>query len=320
MGAAHSHDHDHPDHPPHASHGGHGHSHAPANFNTAFVVGVSLNTVFVIAEVVYGLSAHSLALISDAGHNASDVMGLLIAWGAMRLSSSAPTGRHTYGLRRASILAALVNAATLLLVTGAVTWEAIRRLQNPQPVVATTIMWVAALGIIINGITAVMFFSGRAHDVNVRGAFMHMASDALVALGVVIAGLVIRSTGLLWIDPIVSIAIGLVITLGTWGLLRESVNLAMDAVPEHIDPVLVQRYLEELPGVCAAHDLHIWAMSTTETALTVHLVTPDDSINDERLRTACDVLRERFRIGHCTIQLEHAGAAHPCVQAPANAV
>ncbi|MDQ2664595.1 MAG: cation diffusion facilitator family transporter [Gemmatimonadota bacterium] len=273
-----------------------------------------------IAEVVYGMSAHSLALISDAGHNASDVMGLLIAWGAMRLSRSAPTGRHTYGLRRASILAALINAATLLLVTGAVTWEAIRRLQHPHPVVATTIMWVAALGIVINGITALMFFSGRAHDVNVRGAFMHMASDALVALGVVIAGLVIRSTGLLWIDPVVSIAIGLVITLGTWGLLRESVNLAMDAVPEHIDPALVQRYLEELPGVSAAHDLHIWAMSTTETALTVHLVTPDNSINDDRLRSACDALRDRFRIGHCTIQLEHASAAHPCEQAPASAV
>ncbi|MEO5818363.1 MAG: cation diffusion facilitator family transporter, partial [Gemmatimonadaceae bacterium] len=231
------------DHAAHDHDSGHGHAHAPANFNRAFAVGVALNVAFVVAETIYGLSAHSLALISDAGHNLSDVLGLLIAWVAMRLSSSQPTPRRTYGFRRSSILAALSNAAMLLLVTGAVTWEAIRRLQHPQPVIASTIMWVAAVGIAINGITAVMFFSGRAHDVNIRGAFLHMASDALVSVGVVIAGLVIRTTGLLWIDPAVSIVISVVITVGTWGLLKTSVNLAMDAVPEHIDPAEVERCL-----------------------------------------------------------------------------
>ena len=307
-------EHDHAAHD-HDSHGGHGHAHAPANFNRAFAVGVALNVAFVVTETIYGLSAHSLALISDAGHNLSDVLGLLIAWVAMRLSRSRPTPRRTYGLGRSSILAALSNAAMLLLVTGAVTWEAIRRLQHPQPVIASTIMWVAAVGIVVNGITAVLFFSGRAHDVNIRGAFLHMASDALVSVGVVIAGLVIRATGLLWIDPAVSIVISVVITVGTWGLLKTSVNLAMDAVPEHIDPAEVERYLAEVPGVEAVHDLHIWAMSTTETALTVHLVTPDGAIDDERLRTTADVLRTRFRIGHCTIQLEHGDDAHPCTQA-----
>lgn len=292
--------------------GGHGHSHAPATFNRAFAIGVALNVIFVVTEVVYGLSAHSLALISDAGHNLSDVLGLLLAWAAIRLGQSRPTARRTYGYRRSSILAALANAAMLLFVTGAVTWEALRRLQHPEPIVATTIMWVAAVGIVINGMTAAMFFSGRAHDVNIRGAFMHMASDALVSLGVVIAGFAIRTTGRLWIDPIVSIAIGVIITAGTWGLLKESLNLAMDAVPSHIEPDEVQRYLAAVPGVSAVHDLHIWGMSTTETAMTVHLVTPSAGLEDARLSSICTVMKERFAIGHCTIQLEHGDGAHPC--------
>src|SRR6185437_2828246 len=208
------------------SHGGLGHAHAPTNFNRAFVIGIALNLAFVRVEAIYGLSAHSLALVSDAGHNLSDVLGLVLAWGAMRLSASRPTERRTYGFRRSSILAALGNAAMLLLVTGAVTWEAIRRLAHPVPVVAMTIVWVAAAGIIVNGVTAMMFFSGRGHDVNIRGAYLHMASDALVAAGVVATGLAIRRTGWLWLDPAISIAISVVITLGTWGLLRESVNLA----------------------------------------------------------------------------------------------
>lgn len=301
-------------------HGGHGHAHAPATFNGAFAIGVTLNVIFVITEVVYGMSAHSLALISDAGHNFSDVVGLLLAWAAIRLGQSRPTARRTYGYRRSSILAALTNAAMLLLVTGAVTWEAIRRLQHPEPVVATTIMWVASAGIAINGITAMMFFSGRAHDVNIRGAFMHMASDALVALGVVIAGFAIRATGRLWIDPVVSVAIGVIITAGTWGLLKESLNLAMDAVPSHIEPAHVEAFLAEVPGVTAVHDLHIWGMSTTETAMTVHLVTPDASLDDGRLASISASMKERFTIDHCTIQLEHGDEAHPCAQQPASSV
>ena len=310
-----SNDHDHAGHS-HAghSHGGHGHGHGPPDFNRAFAVGIALNIGFVMAEATYGLSAHSLALISDAGHNLSDVLGLLLAWTAIRLSKSRPTARRTYGYRRSSILAALGNAALLLFVTGAVTWEAVRRLAHPEPVVAMTIVWVAAVGILINGATAMMFFAGRRHDVNIRGAYLHMASDAIVAAGVVAAGLLIRQTGWLWLDPVVSIAIGVVITFGTWGLLRESVNLAMDAVPEHINPDDVQAYLAGLPGVEAVHDLHIWAMSTTETALTVHLVTPDDRLDDGRLATVCHDLRTRFQIGHTTIQFEHGDDAHPCAQ------
>ena len=303
----------------HAGHG-HAHAHVPVNFTRAFAVGVALNVSFVVAEVVYGLSAHSLALISDAGHNLSDVLGLLLAWGAIRLARAQPTERRTYGYRRSSILAALLNAGMLLLVTGAVTWEAVRRLRHPEPVVATTIMWVAAVGIVINGVTAMMFFSGRSHDVNIRGAFMHMASDALVALGVVIAGFAIRSTGHLWIDPAVSIAIGVVITAGTWGLLKESLNLAMDAVPSHIEPEDVRAFLCTVPGVVAVHDLHIWAMSTTETALTVHLVTPGAGLDDSRLGSIARTLKDRFTVGHCTIQLEHGDEAHPCAQEPVHTV
>jgi cobalt-zinc-cadmium efflux system protein len=318
--AEHGHSHAHGGHAHSQAHGGHGHSHAPTSFNRAFAIGVSLNVIFVITEVVYGLSAHSLALISDAGHNLSDVLGLLLAWGAISLGQSRPTARRTYGYRRSSILAALANAAMLLFVTGAVTWEAIRRFQDPQPIAATTIMWVAGIGIAINGITALMFFSGRAHDVNIRGAFMHMASDALIALGVVIAGFAIRVTGRLWIDPLVSIAIGLIITAGTWGLLKESLNLAMDAVPSHIDPGAVQTFLSALPRVSAVHDLHIWGMSTTETAMTVHLVTATAGLGDADLASICDVMKDRFSIGHCTIQIEHGDDAHPCAQEAASAV
>ena len=311
----HSHDHSHAGH----SHD-HGHTHAPPNFNRAFVIGVSLNTAFVLAEVIYGLKAGSLALISDAGHNLSDVLGLLLAWGAMRLSQSRPSARRTYGVRRSSILAALGNAAALLFVTGAVSWEALLRLRHPEPVAAGIVMWVAALGIVINSASALLFFSGRQHDVNVRGAFMHLAADALVSVGVVIAGFLISRTGWLWLDPVVSIGIGVVILLGTWGLLMESLNLAMDAVPAHIDPGEVERYLASLPGVTAVHDLHIWAMSTTETALTAHLVAPGAGLDDQRLLETCEMLRTRFRIGHCTIQLEHGAAAHPHGYDPASAV
>lgn len=295
----------------------HSHAHArtdvQGNYNRAFVIGVALNTAFVIIEAIYGFSGNSLALLSDAGHNLSDVMGLLLAWGALRLSRSRPTARRTYGLRRSSILAALANAAMLLFVTGAITVEAIRRLSNPAPVAASTIIWVAAIGVLINGTTAAMFASGRKTDLNIRGAFAHLASDAVIALGVVVAGFAIRATGWLWIDPVVSISIGLVIALATWSLLRESVNLAMDAVPENVDAAMVESFLCSIDGVEAVHDLHIWAMSTTETALTVHVVAPQ-GLNDEALSAMRMELHEHFGIAHCTIQVERGDADHPCAQ------
>lgn len=282
------------------------------------MIGVALNTVFVITEVVYGLSANSLALISDAGHNLSDVMGLLLAWGAIRLSRTRPTPRRTYGLRRSSILAALANAAMLLFVTGAITVEAVRRLWNPAPVVASTIMWVAAAGVLVNGVTAALFASGRKSDINIRGAFAHMASDAFIALGVVITGFAIRATGWLWLDPVASISIGLVIAVGTWSLLRESVNLAMDAVPENVDSAAVESLLGSIEGVSAVHDLHIWAMSTTETCLTAHLVA-SAGLEDKTLALVRTELREHFGIGHSTIQVERSDEA-PCEQADEGAV
>ena len=291
----------------------HVHNDVQGNYNRAFVIGVALNTAFVIIEVVYGLSANSLALLSDAGHNLSDVMGLLLAWGALKLSRSRPTARRTYGLRWSSILAALANAAMLLFVTGAITVEAVRRLFNPAPVAAFTIMWVAAIGVLINGATAAMFVSGRKTDINIRGAFAHMASDALIALGVVVAGFLIRATGWLWLDPAVSIGIGLVIAVATWSLLRESVNLAMDAVPENVDAATVESFLCSVDGVEAVHDLHIWAMSTTETALTAHVVAPE-GLNDEALSAMRTELHEHFRIAHCTIQVERGDTDHPCAQ------
>jgi len=283
------------------------------------MIGVALNTAFVITEAVYGFSANSLALISDAGHNLSDVMGLLLAWGAIRLSRSRPTTRRTYGLRRSSILAALANAAMLLFVTGAITVEAVRRLSNPAPVVAATIMWVAAVGVLINGVTAALFASGRKSDINIRGAFAHMAGDALIALGVVLTGFAIHATGWLWLDPVASIGIGLVIAFATWSLLRESINLAMDAVPENVDAFAVESLLASIEGVSAVHDLHIWAMSTTETCLTVHLVALA-GLDDTALAFARTELHEHFGIAHCTIQVERGDAAHPCAQADEAAV
>ncbi len=301
----------------HDHHHDHGHSHAPADFGRAFAVGVALNLGFVVVEAVYGYLAGSLALIADAGHNLSDVFGLLLAWGAAWLSRRAPTPRRSYGYRRSSILAALLNAAVLLVAVGAIVWEAVRRFAAPEPIVASTVIWVAAIGIAINTATALMFMSGSKDDLNIRGAFLHMAADALVSLGVVIAALVILVTGWLWIDPAVSIAISVVITIGTWGLLRESVNLAMDAVPDAIDPAEVQTYLAGQPGVAEVHDLHIWAMSTTETALTVHLVRPGAPCDDAFLARLRYELHDRFAIEHVTIQVE---SGEPCPQAPAHVV
>lgn len=296
----------------------HGHSHTPPSNNAAFAIGVTLNLGFVVAEVVYGLAAHSLALLSDAGHNMSDVLGLLVAWGAIHLGKSLPTARRTYGLRRSSILAALINAIVLLIAVGGITWEAIGRFAHPEPVAGSIVIWVAAAGVVINAASALLFMAGRERDLNIQGAFMHMAADAGVSLGVVGIGFAIRATGWLWLDPAVSILIGGVIVWGTWGLLRESVNLAMDAVPAGIDPQAVKEHLASLAGVEAVHDLHIWGMSTTETALTVHLVMPQPPSDDTFLHRAGHELHERFEIGHITIQIEHGNAE--CLQEPADVV
>lgn len=306
------HDHAHADEHDHASHS-HvgGHVHAPASFGRAFAIGISLNVAYVIAEVIYGVGAHSLALLADAGHNAGDVLGLVAAWLAAWLGKRAPAGAYTYGLRGSSILAALGNAVVLLLVTGGIAWEAIQRLFTPEPVVGVTIMVVAALGIVVNGVTAWLFMSGRKDDLNIRGAFLHMASDALVSAGTVLAGGLILWTGWHWIDPAISLAISAVIVAGTWSLLRDSVRLALAAVPPGIDQPAVAAYLRGLPGVQSVHDLHIWGMSTTETALTAHLVRPG-SLDDALLHHAAEELRERFSIGHATLQLEAGDPAHPC--------
>lgn len=313
----HAHDHHAGDHG-HGHEHGKGHAHGPPSNNTAFAVGIALNLGFVIAEVAYGLAANSLALLSDAGHNLSDVFGLLIAWGAIHLGKSLPTKRRTYGLRRSSILAALVNAVVLLVAVGGITWEAATRFPHPEPVMADTVIWVAAAGIAINAITAFLFMAGRKHDLNIRGAFLHMAGDAAISAGVVVAGLVIRTTGWQWLDPLVSIVIGLLIVWGTWGLLREALNLAVDAVPEGIDAHAVESYLAALPGVHSVHDLHIWGMSTTETALTVHLVMPSPPVNGKFLDKVCRELRQHFKVDHMTVQIEHGD--EECHQAPSHVV
>lgn len=294
----------------------HAHDHAPANYNRAFALGVALNIAYVVAEATFGILAGSLALLADAGHNLSDVLGLLLAWGAHRLAQRSPTERRTYGWRRSSILAAFLNAIILLIAVGGIAWEAVNRLADPEPLAGNVVVWVAAVGVFVNTGTALLFMKGRERDLNIRGAFLHMAADAGVSLGVVVAGLVIGATGWLWIDPAVSLAIAAVITVGTWGLLRESTNLALDAVPEEIEPEEVRAYLRGLPGVEEVHDLHIWAMSTTETALTVHLVKSDPTLDDALLGQICHELHDRFGVEHTTVQFERGDVENPCGLAP----
>jgi cobalt-zinc-cadmium efflux system protein len=281
-----------------------GHAHAPANFGTAFAIGVALNAGFVVIEVVYGFLSNSVALFADAGHNLGDVLGLLVAWIASVLVQRAPSARFTYGLRGSSILAALFNAIFLLLTVGGISWEAIQRLGHPEPVSGKTVMIVAATGILVNGVTAWLFASGRKGDLNLRGAFAHMAADAVVSAGVVVAGLVILLTDWLWLDPLVSLAINAVIVWGTWGLLRESVGMSMAAVPAQIDPVAVRLFLEGRRGVASLHDLHVWPMSTTEIALTCHVVMPEGHPGDAFIHGLCEELATRFKINHTTIQIE----------------
>jgi cobalt-zinc-cadmium efflux system protein len=295
---------------------GPGHTHAPADFGRAFAIGVALNFGYVILEGVFGILSGSLALLADAGHNLSDVLGLLLAWGATWLSRRRPTRRRTYGYKASSTLAALANAVLLLVAVGAIGWEAVRRLAEPGPLASGTVLWVAAVGVVVNAGTAWLFMSGGKGDINIRGAFLHMAADAGVTVGVIIAALLIRRTGWLWLDPATSLAIAAVILFGTWGLLRDSVNLAMAAVPPGIDPDEVKAWLASLPDVTEVHDLHIWAMGTTETALTAHLVREDSRADRDLLRRIQHEAREQFAITHPTVQLETPAAAQICKLRP----
>ena len=291
------------DHDPHHAHGL-GHVHAPANFGKAFAIGVAINAAFVVLEVVYGIIGHSVALLADAGHNLSDALGLGVAWAAVILARRRPTSRFTYGLGGTSILAALFNAVFLLVVTGGLTWEAIQRFHAPQEVAGKTVMIVAACGIVLNGVCAWLFASGRKGDLNIKGAFMHMAADALVSLGVVAAGLVILLTGWQWLDPLVSLVINAVIVWGTWSLLTGSLTMALNAVPPNVDLVEVRKFLLGLRGVSGVHDLHVWCLSTTEIALTCHLVTPNGHPGDDMLIQVAQELNEHFGISHATLQPE----------------
>jgi cobalt-zinc-cadmium efflux system protein len=292
----------------------HHHHHAPPDYNRAFVAAVLLNVGFVIIEAFYGVMSGSLALLTDAGHNLSDVLGLLLAWGAAALAKRRPSAHRTYGFSRATIIASLFSGLLLMGAVGAIGWEAVNRLFDaPQPA-GKTIMIVAAIGVVINTATALFFLSGKDHDLNIRGAFLHMAADAAVSLGVVVSGALILFYGLNWIDPVISLLIAAVIFLSTWGLLRDSLNLAVDAVPRGVDPKAVRAYLAGLPGVEAIHDLHIWPMSTTETALTAHMVMSALPDNDEFLGEVAKVLNERFSIKHPTIQLERDGSGVFCHQ------
>ena len=313
----HRHDHDHHDHshdPAGHANGRAGHSHAPASFGRAFAIGIGLNSAFVVIEAVYGYASGSMALVADAGHNLSDVLGLVAAWTAAILAKRAPTPRFTYGLKGSSILAALFNAVFLLVAVGAIAWQAAWRLFNPEPVAGVTVMVVAALGIAVNGGTAWLFASGRKGDLNIRGAYLHMVADAAVSAGVVVAGLVILLTGWIWLDPLISLAISGLIVWGTWGLLRDSTAMSLNAVPAGIDPVAVRVYLGQCMGVAQVHDLHIWPMSTTEIALTCHLVMPAGPPSDAYLLDIAQRLKRDFGIGHTTVQIE-TDPASPCAMA-----
>ena len=295
----------------HSHHHGHGHSHGhlpgPTSHGRAFAVGIALNTAFVIIEAAFGFLSGSMALVADAGHNLSDVLALAIAWGATIMAARPANARFTYGYKSSSILAALANAGLLLVAIGAILFETLHRLFEPAPVVGETMIWVAGVGILINTGTALMFVRGRHSDLNVRGAFLHMAADALVSVGVVVAGVLILLTGELWIDPVTSLVIVAVIAWGTWGLLKDSVKMGLLAVPENIDEGAVRAWLSTQPGVAAIHDLHIWPMSTTETAFTAHLVMPGGHPGDAALRAIAHGLEHRFGIQHSTIQVELGG-------------
>jgi len=290
------------------------HHHATPDYNRAFAAGVILNVGFVIVEAVFGVMSDSLALLTDAGHNLSDVLGLLLAWGAATLAKRRPSPRRTYGFSRATIIASVFSGMLLMGAVGAIGWEAVNRLVEPAQPAGKTIMIVAAIGVVINTVTALFFLSGKDHDLNIRGAFLHMAADAIVSLGVVISGALILFYGMNWIDPVISLVIAAVIFLSTWSLLRDSLNLAVDAVPRNVDPEAVREYLASLPGVRALHDLHIWPMSTTDTALTAHLVMDVFPDSDHFLSDVAKALETRFSIRHPTIQMERYDSNVVCNQ------
>ncbi len=302
--------HTHDDHVGH--HHSHSHSHAPADFSRAFLVGIVLNLGFVITEVIFGVIAHSMALVADAGHNFSDVIGLVLAWWATELGKKAATRRRTYGFKRASILAALANAAFLFVALGAIAWEAIQRFGRVEPVQTGIMVAVSLVGIVVNTATALMFLSGRKSDLNVRAAFLHMVGDAGITAGVVVAGLVIWKTGWQWLDPTVSLVIVAVIFWGSLGLARDSLNMALDSVPTHVDIHAIEEYLKSLPGVENVHDLHVWNMSTTETALTVHLRQVQVKVNDGFYGELAEYLHDEFGIDHPTVQIETGDGCVHC--------
>jgi cobalt-zinc-cadmium efflux system protein len=301
--AGHDHAHDH----------GHGHAHAlPPNPGKALAIGIALNLAFVALEWGFGLWSHSLALLADATHNLGDVLGLVLAWLAARLTQRAPSARFTYGLGASSILAALANALLLVLVTGGLVWEAVLRLQSPQPVAGAVVIGVALAGVAVNGLTAWLLHHGHEHDLNVKGAYLHMVADAAVSCAVAVAGAVILFTGWLWLDPAITLVVGVVIVWGSTGLLRDSAKLALQGVPHQIDIEAVRTYLAALPGVVEVHDLHVWAMSTTDNALTAHLVCPAGTAGDGFIARATREIGERFGIGHVTLQVERGDCGKGC--------
>ena len=311
----HGHDHGH-------DHAGHSHG-VPADATAAtlrlFAIGIAINLAFVVVETGFGWWADSLALLADAGHNFGDVIGLALAWGAAVLGARSASRRFTYGLGGATILAALANAMLLLIAVGGIVYAAVERLATPAPIDETLVMWTAAAGIVVNAATAFLFLSRRGDDLNVRGAYLHMVADAAVSVGVVAAGLAIRYTGRTWIDPVMGLVVAVVILVGTWRLMRDSMRLALAAVPEHIDADAVRAYLADLPGVAAVHDLHIWATSTSANAMTVHLVMPSGHPGDAFLHRVADTIEERFRIGHVTTQIETADGPEACKLVAAHA-
>ena len=292
----------------------HHHHHPSQGYGRAFALGVGLNLGFVIVEAAFGWWAGSLALLADAGHNLSDVLGLVMAWVGYALAKLPPSPNRTYGWRGSTILAALFNSLLLLVAVGAVAWEAVGRLSDPASVEAPVVIVVALIGVVINTATALLFMRGRHTDLNLRGAYLHMAADALLSLGVVIAGVVIALTSWFWVDPLTSLLIAAVIFAGTWGLLKESLQLALQGVPPSIEIGDVDRYLRQLPGVTDVHDLHVWAMSTTEIAMTAHLVRPEHDNDDDVLRQASDEMLHQFNIGHTTIQVERSVEGADCGQ------
>jgi cobalt-zinc-cadmium efflux system protein len=304
-------DHTHHEHAkPSDAHANHGHSHGPMNYDRAFAIGITLNLLYALSEAIAGVWLGSLALVADAGHNLSDVLGLLLAWGAVWLSRRAPTEKHSYGLGRSSILAALANAMLLLIAVGIIVWEAVHRVVAPTAIATTLVIWIATIGIAVNAFTAWLFMRGSKTDLNMRGAYLHMVADAAVSLGVVVAATIMRYTGAWWLDPVVSIAIAAVIAWGTWGLLRDSLRLSLDGVPSHIDAKAVALFIAADSHVKEIHDLHIWALSTEAVAMTAHVICPDGHPGDVWLATLCDELHQKFNIDHATIQVEIGRDVH----------